>query len=139
MNQLFRHCLWLLPLFIVACQSGSEEKRADHAERQFYSGTWTARWHTTPEAFPDVQGSDLTMDGVFSFTSDSVSVTLYGYPGCLFSHDTLSNRSKWSYSGDTLALINEDNSPSITYKVLSKDTQKVEMVFLEDIFVTLTR
>lgn len=138
MNQLFKNQLWVLMLLVISCQSGPEKPGKTEAGK-IYMGTWNARWHTTPEAFPDVMDSDLTMNGVFDFTEDSLGVTLYGYPGCLFSHDTLSNRSKWALSGDTLSLINEDNLPSITYQILSKEAQKVELVFLEDIFVTLTR
>lgn len=104
-----------------------------------FLGSWEAKWNTTPEAFPDVKDAKLTMDGVFSFTEDSLSVTLYGYPGCLFSHDTLSNKSRWSLSEGILSLINEDNTPSISYEIVSQNSTRVELVFLEDIFVTLTR
>ena len=146
MNQLFNKGLWaVLVLVMVACQSTTQEQPIEEEQpvvtdpRAAFLGAWEARWHTTQEAFPDVTDAQLTMDGVFDFSTDSISVTLYGYPGCLFSHDTLSNQSRWALSGDTLSLINEDNTPGITYEIKSQDSTKVEMVFLEDIFVTLTR
>lgn len=143
MNQLIKKCLWVVLAMVFACQS-SKEKPEEKVPQvvdysKLYLGTWQAQWNTTPEAFPDVTDSELTMDGVFSFTTDSLSVTLYGYPGCLFSHDTLSNRSRWALSEHTLSLINDDNSPSISYEIKSQDSTRVELVFLEDIFVTLTR
>ena len=143
MDQLINKSLWILLILGVACQSTKEKPTEENLGsvdyRQLYLGTWQAKWNTTPEAFPDVRDSELTMEGVFDFTADSLSVTLYGYPGCLFSHDTLSNRSKWTLTGGKLSLINEDNTPSISYEIKSQDSARVELVFLEDIFVTLTR
>lgn len=143
MNQLIKKSLWAILVLGFACQPAKEkpvqEIPAVVDYTRIYLGTWQARWNTTPEAFPDVKDSELTMDGVFSFTEDSLSVTLYGYPGCLFSHDTLSNRSGWTLSEHTLSLINDDNTPSISYEVQSQDSTRIELVFLEDISVTLTR
>ncbi len=143
MNQLIKKSLWAVLALGVACQPAKEKpvegvpQVVDYSK--MYLGTWQATWNTTPEAFPDVNDAELTMNGVFSFSDDSLSVTLYGYPGCLFSHDTLSNRSGWTLSANTLSLINDDNTPSISYEIKSQDSSRVELVFLEDIFVTLTR
>lgn len=145
MNQLVKKGLWAILVLMVACRPATKEKPVETEgpavvdPRAVFLGEWQAQWNTTQEAFPDVTDSQLTMDGVFDFSEDSISVTLYGYPGCLFSHDTLSNRSRWALSGNTLSLINEDNTPGITYEIKSQESKKVEMVFLEDIFVTLTR
>lgn len=144
MNQLISKYLWVLLILGFACQPAKEKSvEEDESKTVNYSemflGRWEAKWNTTPEAFPDVKDAKLTMDGVFNFTEDSLSVTLYGYPGCLFSHDTLSNRSRWNLSEGILSLINEDNTPSISYEIMSQDSIRVELVFLEDIFVTLTR
>lgn len=143
MNQLFTKYLWTLLILGLACQpakeQSAEETPVEVDPRPAYYGTWDATWVASEEAFPGSKDSELTMNGLYVFSEDSISVTLYGHPGCLFGHDTISNRSRWSISGDTLSLIGDDNTPNIMYQVKSQDNNKVELIFLEDLFITLTR
>jgi hypothetical protein len=124
-------------LFIVACASPSDEKSANRPGEWY--GTWTAEWETPPESYPEIEDMEFYMDGSFVFTSDSLTVTANGYPECIFNVDTLSHTQSWYVSGDTLFLINDPESPGMTYQVASKSEDRIKLQLMEDIFVTLTK
>lgn len=127
--------LWVMLIILAfGCQSTQEEK--DPAGTLV--GNWKAQWTTSVESIPEAKDSHLTMNASYTFTEDSVWIELYGYEGCLFYQDTLSNTIPWKLSGDVLSLIGEDNSPSLTFDVKSLSSEKVELVLLNDIFITLT-
>ena len=104
-----------------------------------FLGTWTAKWKTLPESYPGVTGVDFTMDGVVKFYPDSASILAYGYQGCIFSEDTLSHSLQWKLSNDSLHLVNDNDVYGMMYKVVAQEENKIELMLMEDIFLTLTR
>lgn len=128
------HCL-LFILWLSACGTTDKEKATG-----LLDGQWTAQWDTDPASFPEVADASIyTMNGHFEFNGDQVTVTAYGFPGCIFSTDTLSHTLSWKLSGDTLSLVNEGDIYGMTYQVLSQKDNLVRLQLMEDITVTLTR
>ncbi|NQZ77591.1 MAG: hypothetical protein HRT61_16035 [Ekhidna sp.] len=129
--------LLLVPIiFVIACSTG-EEKSENRPEQ--WHGVWNAEWETPPEAYPGIEDMEFYMDGKFTFTSDSLTKTVYGYPGCIFAIDTLSHTQSWYVSNDTLFLVNDKESPGMTYKIAAQEKGRIRLQLLEDIFVTLTK
>ena len=123
---------FLCLLLVLGC-GGEREKD------QTFIGDWQANWRTLPESFPGMENMDFTMSGKITFSYDSVSITAYGYEGCIFSEDTLIHALEWKVSNDTLHLLNEADIYGMSYKVVSKSDEKIELQLMEDIFLTLTR
>lgn len=134
MNRLFfKPTLLVFIALAGSCSEGDSNSKV-------LEGRWKATWQTSYEAFPGVGNEvSLTMDGWIDFNNDQVTVTAYGYPGCIFSSDTLRHSQKWLLKNDTLELINEGDLHGISYylKHMSKDT--VELVLMGDIFLRLSR
>lgn len=126
----------LLPIFLFSCSSSTEEKPARPED---WRGQWAAKWETPPESYPGVDDMDFTMNGNFLFTKDSLTVTAMGYPSCIFNVDTLSHTQTWYVSNDSLFLVNEPGSIGMTYKVLSKTSDKIQLQLMQDIFITLQK
>ena len=102
-------------------------------------GEWKAKWTTLPASFPGVEGVDFEMDGVVQFTADSITISAYGYEGCIFSEDTLTHTLKWQISQDSLKLVNADNIHGMTYMIKELSEDKIELVMMDDIFLSLKR
>jgi len=128
----------LLAIFF-SCADNSREKDATNVS-SLMVGSWNAQWKTLPESFPEVKDMDFTMNGKFDFNKENtVAIKAYGYPGCIFSSDTLSHSLNWKISNDTLKLLNQGEKQGITYKIKSFEDSKIELQLMEDIFVTLTK
>lgn len=123
-----------LLLALWAC-SGGDEKNAHSG----VLGSWNAKWSTSPAAFPGVENVEFEMDGVVDFFSDSVAIAAFGYKGCIFSEDTLQHSLEWRISNDTLHLINKNDVYGMTYKILEMEEAKIELMLMDDIFLTLTK
>jgi len=121
-------------VFLLSCGTSEEPSEVRSLDRE-----WVAEWRTLPESFPGVENVDFTMNGKISFSSDSVTIMAYGYEGCIFSEDTLSHTLRWVMKGDSLQLINEDDIQGMTYIVKSMTDEKIDMVMMEDIFLTLSK
>lgn len=103
-------------------------------------GKWKATWKTTKEAFPEVSSDiALTMEGWVDFNNDKVTITAYGYPGCIFSADTLEHSQKWVLKNDTLELLNEGDIHGISYLLKEKSNDNIELVLMGDIYLSLSR
>ncbi len=130
--------LLFIPFILaIACSSPNNEKASNRPSD--WHGVWKAEWETPPESYPGVDDMEFYMDGVFAFTSDSLTVTANGYPDCIFNVDTLSHTQSWYVSGDTLFLINDPGTPGMTYQIASKSGDRIKLQLMEDIFVTLTK
>ncbi|WP_424962738.1 hypothetical protein [Ekhidna sp.] len=129
----------ILVIFIAAfaCSSPSNEKTSNRPSE--WHGNWKAEWETPPESYPEVEDMEFYMDGSFVFTADSLTVTANGYPDCIFNVDTLSHTQSWYVSNDTLFLVNDPESPGMTYRVASKSEDRIRLQLMEDIFVTLSK
>ncbi len=123
-----------ITLSLLSCSTDSREEH-----EVFLLGSWDAQWTTLATSYPGVDNVDFSMNGLINFNEDSVRIRAYGYKGCIFSEDTLSHALRWSVTGDTLHLINEDNVRGMSYQILSKTSQEVRLQLMEDIFLTLTK
>ncbi len=103
-------------------------------------GTWKAQWVTNPASFPGVSDvKSFSMDGEITFYSDSAEINAYGFPGCIFSSDTLRHSLKWVISSDTLSFLNEDDVYGMSYKIKEIKERAVELQLMEDIFLSLKK
>lgn len=133
MRNLLKYSAVLVALGLTFCAENESREKAMH-------GKWKADWKTSKEAFPDVDDDvALTMEGWVEFTNDEVTITAYGYPGCIFSSDTLRHSQKWALRNDTLELLNEGDLHGITYLVREATDEHIQLVLMGDIFLNLTR
>ena len=79
------------------------------------------------------------MDGELIFYPDSVQINAFGFPGCIFSSDTLRHSLKWVISSDTLNLLNEDDVYGMSYTIKSITDETVELQLMDDILLTLSK
>ena len=132
---LYSVLLALMFLVLNACTSSQVDEQGNPFE-----GNWQAQWDTNPAGFPDVSDASIfSMNGNFNFENERVTVTANGFPGCIFSADTLSHTLNWQYENDTLSLINDGDIYGMTYKVLGIEQKQIRLQLMEDIFVTLKR
>lgn len=129
--------IFILFVSLFACSSPSDEQSSNRPTE--WIGDWNAEWETPPESYPGVEDMEFYMTGVFAFSSDSLTKTVNGYPGCIFAIDTLSHTQSWYVSGDTLFLMNGPESAGMTYVVASKSDERIRLQLMEDIFVTLSK
>ncbi len=128
-----RKYLSLFTVILIGC-SGSENGRHDN-----WHGTWKAKWETLAESYPEIENKEFYMNGVFTFTRDSLTVLAQGFPSCIFNEDTLSHTQSWYISNDTLFLINDPGLPGMMYLVRSKTDSEIKLQLMKDIFVTLSK
>ena len=128
--------LYIVFLFF-GCSSSSSNETNNNLNG--WQGKWNARWETSPEDYQGVQNMKFYMDGEFVFDKKNLSITAYGFPGCIFNTDTLSNTQGWYTSKDTLYLVNSQDSWGINYSIKHQSNNKIRLQMMADIFVTLTR
>ncbi|MEM8895351.1 MAG: hypothetical protein AAGC88_12285, partial [Bacteroidota bacterium] len=76
---------------VSSCSSKENEQKTS-----VYQGSWQAQWDTDPASFPEVSDASIfSMNGNFTFEGDQVTVTAQGFPGCIFSTDTLTHTLNW--------------------------------------------
>lgn len=110
------------------------------SEEETIQGIWQAKWTTDPVGYGELAGElKFEMDGLFDFEEDQLTISAYGYAGCVFGVDTLSHTLTWQVSGDTLALRNTSDELGIKYKILNQTHSKIKLQLLEDIFITLSK
>lgn len=126
----------ILSLFLTYCSSPSDEQ-ANRPEE--WQGKWFAEWETSPDAYEGIFDMEFYMNGIFEFSDDSLTVTVNGYPGCIFGTDTLSHTQLWKIKSDTLFLMNDPKVPGMTYRIVGQDSDRIKLQLVEDIFVTLQR
>ena len=127
----------ILSVLVFACTTSTNENSSNRPNE--WVGSWKAEWETPPESYPDMVDMEFYMDGRFTFTEDSLEVIANGYPDCIFNVDTLSHTQSWYVSSDTLFLVNDPESPGMTYRVAYKEEGRIKLQLMDDIFVTLTR
>lgn len=130
---------FLLLFLLIGCSANHEN--SDSKIDETWIGKWEAEWETAAEAFPDVTGIEsFSMNGNVTFSPDgSVEIAAFGYPGCIFSSDTLQHKLNWQVRNDTLSLRSEDDPYGIPYNIIALSGEKVELRLMGDITLTLTR
>jgi hypothetical protein len=126
----------LVSICIVGCKKDVEQK----VDKPF-SGKWRAQWDTDAVSFPEAAPNAIfTMDGSFEFSeAKKVTVIAFGFPGCIFSSDTLVHTLEWIKLGDTLSLVETGEKYGINYKILQLSDDKMKLELMEDILITLTK
>ena len=127
-------CLFLVVLMIVVLMGCTS------LENEAWEGTWQAKWTTDSAGYGELANDmEFEMDGTFNFQDRNVTISAYGYSGCVFGTDTLEHTILWKINGDTLQLQNTEDEPSIQYKILNQTDKKINLQLVEDIFITLSR
>ena len=129
----------IIIFLLIGCSSNRENVNSDIDNT--WIGTWEAEWKTGAEAFPEVSGIDnFSMNGNLTFGSDGlVEIAAFGFPGCIFSSDTLQHQLNWQVRNDTLNLRSENDPYGIPYNIIELSGNRVELRLMEDITLTLTR
>lgn len=124
---------------IVACESTKEAKvNAAH----IIEGDWKVQWVTTPDK--DAKGDqtvNYTMNGKMNIEKGGkITISAYGYDGCIFGADTLIHSLNWELKADTiLNLTNEGDKYGIPYYITSASEDKVKLQLVEDVYLFLTK
>lgn len=120
-------------IMISSCSSDTKSKSA-------WLGEWDAKWETDPTSFEGIEGiTDFTMNGKITFDEHQVNIKAYGFEGCAFGVDTLDHSLFWKVKGDTLMLINSEDTPGMDYRIEEMTEDKIKLQLLEDIFLTLEK
>ncbi|MEP4532425.1 MAG: hypothetical protein ABJ004_05015 [Cyclobacteriaceae bacterium] len=131
-----RKTIFLIAL--VAAFSCTETKKNERPAH--WAGEWQATWKTDPASFEGIEGiTDYTMPGKFIFTGDSLNIKAFGFEGCVFSKDTLDHVLVWKVSGDSLILINDQDTPGMVYSIRESGEKKIGLQLMDDIFLTLEK
>jgi hypothetical protein len=123
-------------ILLLSCKKDAERK----VDNPFF-GKWKAQWDADAVSFPEAAPNSIfTMNGSFEFSEDQkVTVTAFGFPGCIFSADTLVHTLDWTKQNDTLNLVNRGEKYGIMYKILQLSESKMKLQLMEDIHITLTK
>lgn len=101
------------------------------------TGKWDVNW--------TIKGSDLSttnnnMKGRMVFHKNGiVNIEANGYPGCIFSSDTIKNELMWKVNNDSLYLYNQTDQFKLSYFIQKASDKTIELKLLDDIFLTLKR
>lgn len=112
-----------------------------NSKEQEIIGEWKASWETkADETIPTQYGENLKMDGRIKFMENgTVEIVAYGYEGCIFSDDTLTNTLNWKLDDKVLRFIDNGDDTGLPYSILKFSSQELQLSLLEDIHLTLQR
>ncbi len=130
----------MLPLFflIVFFKIGCNSKKSKSEQ---IIGNWNAHWETKPEeSLPEMKEENLNMNGQIKFEEDGkVTITAYGFEGCIFSSDTLVNTLNWKLEDSILRFIDSGDKQGLPYAIKEFSNQELHLLLLDDIKLTLSR
>lgn len=121
--------LWFIP----GCISSGDD--AD------LKGEWLAEWSMKPSDLTiDIPPENLVMSGIFEFSKNNMAtVTAFGYPGCLFCSDTLTNMLSWEIIDQNLKMHNPEYDFTLEYFIEEKTGDFMRLRLMDDIEVQLTK
>jgi hypothetical protein len=126
----------LLLLMIIYNGCGSKEKDGELE----LNGQWQALWETSVEGLENIDKNNLRMDGqVHFYENGQVEIEAFGHKGCVFSSDTLKNVLSWKLEGEILRFMDHGDDSGLPYTIKSAQENKLELVLMDDIFLTLER
>jgi hypothetical protein len=111
------------------------------SEEDYFAGTWEAQWYLIDE---DMHGifaeSDIKMNGQVVIARDhTVEIIAYGFEGCVFASDTATNTLHLEYQDSILNLINKEKEVVFSYRIREKLPDKLTLLLMDDIQLTLSR
>jgi hypothetical protein len=128
--------LLMVVLFLLSCSSLSEKE-------EILIGNWEAKWvsgENWSKQLPMERELYLEMNGKMVFEKNhELTITGYGYPGCIFSADTIENTLKWELDSNVINLYNQADSFIMAYQIQEINGDMLKFLFLEDIEITLTK
>lgn len=109
-----------------------------HETGNFLVGAWDAEWSASPELSDDPMG--LKMHGKIDFQDNGeVEIIAYGFEGCIFMSDTMTNNLSYTIEGNVVNLHAEGDAFGLPYQVKEKQNNEVKLLLMDDIWLTLTR
>ena len=136
-----KHFLWLsLPMIsILAIATAACD--AKKTREQEIIGEWKAHWETSlEEGMPALSEDNLKMNGLIIFRPDGkVDISAFGYEGCIFSDDTLTNTLHWKLDDTVLRFIDSGGDQGLPYTIMKFTNEELQLTLLEDINLTLQR
>ncbi len=123
---------------LVFMIDGCEVKNSKEKE---IIGEWHAYWETkADESIPMQNDEHLKMDGRINFMRNGkVEIMAFGYEGCIFSDDTLTNTLNWKIDDEVLRFIDNGDDNGLPYTINKFSDQELQLTLLEDINLTLRR
>jgi hypothetical protein len=132
--------LKLLPFISILffMMNGCEVKNSKEMD---IVGEWSAYWETkADESIPHKNGDNLKMDGRIKFMENGkVEIVAFGYEGCIFSDDTLTNTLNWKLDEKVLRFIDNGDENGLPYTIQKYTDHELQLTLLEDINLTLRR
>jgi hypothetical protein len=127
--------LLITGIYFFSCERRNENKE------NLLVGSWEAVWETDSAGFPEqVNRNDCRMRGKVAFSSDGLAeIRAYGFEGCVFMTDTMTNSLQWKVNGDTLHLLSEGDSYGLPYRINYVTNDQMQLQLLEDIKLTLQK
>ena len=104
-------------------------------------GEWKAHWETSvDESLMELDETSLKMDGTIRFMEDGkVEIAAFGFDGCIFSSDTMSNVLSWQLDDTVLRFIDKQDDHGLPYTINKFSRNELKLTLLEDINLTLSR
>ena len=111
------------------------------SEINYFTGTWEAEWYLIDK---DMHGmfseSEITMNGQVVVDQDqNVDIIAYGFEGCVFASDTARNTLHLDFQDSLLNLTNKEKEVVFSYMVKEKLPEKLTLLLMDDIRLTLSR
>ena len=111
------------------------------SEANYFTGIWDAKWYLIDK---DMHGmfseSEITMDGQVVVDKDrTMEIIAYGFEGCVFASDTASNILHFEFQDSVLNLTNKEKEVVFSYRVKEKLPDKLTLLLMDDIQLTLSR
>jgi hypothetical protein len=107
----------------------------------YIDGAWKAEWFLSDKDMQKMFSStEITMNGRMVFDqNNTVEITAFGFDGCVFASDTAKNNLKYDFQDSLLNLINGEKEVVFSYRVKEKLPDKLALVLMDDILLTLHR
>ena len=125
----------VLSLLFNECTTEKEQ------DSSYFEGTWNAEWFLTDKEIHSMfTPEEITMHGQVFFKEDmTVEITAFGFEGCVFAADTATNTLRYEFQDTLLNLVNSEKEVIFSYQVKEKLPDKITLLLLEDIQLTLYR
>jgi hypothetical protein len=125
----------VLILLFYQCTSEKDSTRS------YFEGAWNAEWFLLDKDMQSMfSTSEITMYGQVVFdVNETVEITAYGFDGCVFASDTAQNALNYEFQDSLLNMINGEKEVVFAYKVKEKLPDKLTLLLMDDIQLTLHR
>ena len=135
MRRFFIFISGVLILLFYQCTSEKDSTRS------YFEGAWNAEWFLLDKDIQSMfSASEITMCGQVIFDeNETVEITAYGFDGCVFASDTAKNTLNYEFQDSLLNLINSEKEVVFAYQVKEKLQDKLTLLLMDDIQLTLRR